>query len=124
MQYWYFGDFGQFDYNLRESDKYLVEAKTLFEYEQYLLGYNALQKSNDYFTKTYGYLQKAKDNGKNITDRRTILMEAAVKHIETLQKMESETPTAFNWSPEKSPASQLEIHKLIETSLQLTKQYE
>ena len=30
-KYWYFGSFGQFEYNLKQSDKYLVEAKTLFE---------------------------------------------------------------------------------------------
>ena len=36
-KYWYFGDFGRFDYNLKQSDKYLVETKTLFEYKQILV---------------------------------------------------------------------------------------
>src|SRR3989344_581593 len=27
QQYWYFGNFGQFSYNLKQSDKYLVQAK-------------------------------------------------------------------------------------------------
>src|SRR3989344_5431061 len=48
-RYWYFGDFGQFKFSLRYADKYLVEAKILFEYKQYLLGYSALDKSNLYF---------------------------------------------------------------------------
>src|SRR5690242_14133057 len=57
MQYWYFGDFGSYEYNLKQSDKYLVEAKTLFEYNQFLLGYNALQKSNDYFKNIEPFLE-------------------------------------------------------------------
>ena len=48
LQYWYFGNFGQFTYALKQSDKFLVEAKTLFEYDQYLLADEALKKS-DYF---------------------------------------------------------------------------
>ena len=30
LRFWYFGDFGQFKYNLAQSDKYLVEAINLF----------------------------------------------------------------------------------------------
>ncbi len=37
IEYWNFGDFGQFIYNLKQFNKYVVEAKTLFEYIQYLL---------------------------------------------------------------------------------------
>jgi len=119
MQYWYFGDFGQFEYNLKESDKYLVETKTLFEYNQYLLGYNALQKSNEYFANTLPFLEKAKQDGKNVTDKRLLLNQAAAKHIEVLEQMESDTPATFNWNPEKSAASNLSIHQLIEQSVAL-----
>lgn len=122
--YWYFGDFGQFEYNLKESDKYLVEAKTLFEYEQYLLGFKALQKSNDYFAKTLPFLIRAKQHGKDIFQKRTLLSLAARKHIEVLQKMESDTPFTFMWSPEQSPQSQLHIHSLIDTSLIIRRNYE
>lgn len=118
MQYWYFGDFGQFTYNLKESDKYIVEAKTLFEYNQYLLGYSALQKSNDYFTKVLPDLLRAKNNGKDILENRMLLHEAAIKHIAVLKKMEQDTPDTFVWSPEKSSASTLKIHELIKVSLQ------
>ena len=47
LRYWYFGDFGQFKYNLGLSDKYLVEAKTLFEYKQYLLAISPSKWSSD-----------------------------------------------------------------------------
>lgn len=123
MQYWYFGDFGQFTYNLNESDKYLVEAKTLFEYQQYLLGYEALQKSNGYFQKTLPYLVIAKEHGKNISENRALLSNASEKHIEVLQKMEQENPKTFHWSPEKSAPSDLQIQSLIERAIAIRKQY-
>ena len=49
--FWYFGNFGKSYYYQRLSDKYLVQAKTLFEYKQYLLAYKSLLKSNQYFEK-------------------------------------------------------------------------
>lgn len=121
MQYWYFGDFGQFEYNIKESDKYLVEAKTLFEYNQYLLGYNALIKSNSYFAKAKPFLEKARQDGKNITEKNQLLIQAAEKHIEVLQKMEKETPKDFIWTPEKNPSSILRIHDVIEQGIRTRK---
>src|SRR3989338_10416904 len=87
MKYWYFGDFGEFKYNLSQSDKYLVEAKTLFDYKQYLLGYQALFTSNDYFKKIKPNLISAQKHGKDISEKRNILEEAAEKHIEELIKL-------------------------------------
>src|SRR3989344_1608576 len=69
LRFWYFGDFGQFKYNLSQSDKYLVEAKTLFDYKQHLLAYQALQKSNDYFRKLEPAISSAKKSGKNTIDK-------------------------------------------------------
>lgn len=122
-RYWYFGNFGQFAYHLKESDKYLVEAKTLFEYQQYLLGYKALQKSNDYFLQTLPHLEKAKREEKDITQKHSMLHEASLKHSEILQKMQDETPAVFNWSPEKNPSSLLTIHQLIQKSLKEREKY-
>ena len=119
MQYWYFGDFGSYEYNLKQSDKYLVEAKTLFEYNQYLLGFAALQKSNTYWVKILPFLENAKKSGKNITDKREELRQAAAKHIEVLQKMQNDTPAEFTWTPEKNPSSVLNIHALINTTISL-----
>lgn len=116
-KYWYFGDFGQFDYNLKMSDKYLVEAKTLFEYKQYLLGYNALQKSNSYFLNIMPNLVSAEKKNKNILQKKTILNEASQKHIEILKKMEINTPDTFNWQPEKALPTMLDIKGTIENSI-------
>lgn len=123
QQIWYFGSFGQFTYNLKESDKYLVEAKTLFEYQQYLLGFNSLEKSDSYFAQTLPNLQKAQKEGKDIREKQMLLHEASLKHEEVLEKMEKETPADFYWSPEKNPASLLEIHQLIQQAIKERQQY-
>lgn len=119
LQYWYFGNFGSFSYNLKQSDKYLVEAKTLFEYNQYLLAYNALKKSDEYFKRTLPNLENARREGKDITQNRTILSAASEKHIEILAILSSQVPEKFIWQPEKDPASVLEIKSAIESSIAL-----
>ena len=123
MQYWYFGNFGQFNYNLKEADKYLVEAKTLFEYKQYLLGYTALMKSDTYFEQTLPYLLKARDERKNISDYREILRQAAEKHQEVLLKISQEVPEVFTWSPEKSLPTKLNLKDSINKSIQIREKY-
>lgn len=117
LQYWYYGDFGQFAYNLKQSDTYLVEAKTLFEYNQYLLGYAALQKSNAFFANTLPHLLEAKKHGKDIAESQAMLANAAAKHIEVLQKMKDQTPATIVWNPEKAASSTLQMHQLFEQSV-------
>ena len=116
MQFWYFGDFGQFAYNLKESDKYLVQAKTLFEYNQYLLGYKALQKSNLYFQKVKPYLLAARGHGKNIQEKMNVLQQAALKHSEVLEKLQHDLPQEVTWQPEKAASTQLHIFELLQQS--------
>lgn len=120
-KYWHFGDFGQFDYNLKLSDKYLVEAKTLFEYKQYLLGYKALEKSDQYFVNILPNLTKAEKNGKNILQKRRILKEAAQKHNEVLNKMQIDSPDVFNWQPEKTLPTMLNIKAAIGRAVNIRK---
>lgn len=116
-KYWYFGDFGQFDYNLKMADKYLVEAKTLFEYKQYLLGYKALKKSDQYFVNILPNLVRAGKNGKNTLQKKIILKEAARKHIEVLEQMGKNTPSIFVWRPEKSIPTTLNLKREIKDSM-------
>lgn len=123
MKYWYFGDFGQFTYNLKESDKYLVESKTLFEYSQYLLGYKALQKSDQYFLKTLPDLNMARIHGKDISENRLILNQAALKHIETLSQMGTSVPASFLWQPEKVGSTNLNLKDAINSSIKLRTNY-
>lgn len=119
QKYWYFGDFGKFDYSLKESDKYLVEAKTLFEYSQYLLGAQALEKSNEYFAGIGPALQSAAKNGKNTTEKEKTFTEATFKHVETLQKMKSELPKSVTWNPEKEKPTVIPIEELLNKSIKI-----
>jgi len=120
-KYWYFGNFGQFNYNLKMADKYLVEAKTLFEYKQYLLGYKVLRKSDSYFINILPNLVKAEKNGKNTFQKREILKEASEKHIEVLEQIEGNTPSIFVWQPEKSTPTTLNLEKALNQSIHLRK---
>lgn len=120
-KYWYFGDFGQFDYNLKMADKYLVQAKILFEYRQYLLGYKALRESDLHFAKISQYLEKASRKKKNISNKKTILREAAQKHIEVLERIDIETPDIFKWQPEKTLPTDLHLKKDIESAINIRK---
>lgn len=123
QKYWYFGNFGKFKYNLKEADKYLVEAKTLFDYKQYALAYKALQKSDIYFSKTFAYLVKAKKEGKNITQNQLILKGAASKHIEVLGKLEIILPETFIWQQEQSAPIQLDLKKYFLRSIEVRKKF-
>ena len=123
IKYLYFGDYGQFNYNLKEADKYLVEAKTLFEYKQYLLGAKALQESDSYFSKTLPYLENAKSHGKNISDKRELLHQASLKHIEVLKALIINTPSDFLWSPEKTASTPLPLGQLLNRSIEIRKRY-
>lgn len=117
MQYWYFGNFAQFTYNLKTSDKYLVEAKTLFEYRQYLLAYQALKKSDVFFIETKKKLAQAQKENKNIVQKSNLLREASIKHREILQELKRNVPESLTWRPEKSPPTELNLGKTIEESI-------
>lgn len=116
-KYWYFGDFAQFSYNLKLADKYLVEAKTLFEYDQYLLAADALGKSDFYFDKTVSCLRQAKDNNKNTSEKQTLLKNAAEKHREVLKNIREDVPELFTWAPEKAASVTLSLHDTIDSAI-------
>jgi hypothetical protein len=118
-KYWYFGNFAQFEYNLKESDKYLVEAETLFEYKQYLLGYKALKKSDQYFIQAPKYIQKAEKEQKNTEGKQKELQAAAEKHKEVLKKTMNDLPESMTWRPEKEAPTKLPLRKAIQDSIQL-----
>lgn len=120
-KYWYFGSFAQFKYHLSQSDKYLVETKTLFEYKQYLLGYQSLRKSNVHFLKLKPFLKAAEKDGKRIEEKRKILNMAALKHIETLNSFSLTLPKTFEWKPEKEVPTVIHFEQLIDTSIEVRK---
>lgn len=119
LKFWYFGDFGKFKYNLAQSDKYLVESKTLFDYKQYLLAYRALQKSDNYFKQIEPAISTAKKNRKNTIDKEKLLKEAAEKHIEELLKLKQNLPATFEWRPEKQEGKILNLSLSLEDSIKI-----
>lgn len=116
-KYYSFGDFARFSYNLSESDKYLVEAKTLFEYNQYPLALTALRKSDSYFKKVLPSLKQASKNGKDISEKLIIFKQARSKHIEVLEGIQKNVPESFLWVDEKKLPVQLDIWGEINSSL-------
>lgn len=122
MEYWYFGNFGQFIYNLKQSDKYLVEAKILFEYSQYLLGEQALVKSNSYFIKARPFLEKAKNEGKDVSEKKQLLDSAAQKHKEVLRHLLTIVPETFIWQPERSSLVRLNLSEVTKRSIKIREQ--
>lgn len=119
LGFWYFGDFGQFKYNLRYTDKYLVEAKTLFEYKQYLLATRSLKKSNLYWERIPDSLARARFRKKDTSQKQALYLEASGKHVEALGMLKKQVPKEFLWRPEKEKPQLLELHKLIDESIRL-----
>ena len=117
--YWYFGDFAKFDYNLKESDHYLVESKTLFEYGQYLLAYSALKKSDAYFMKVNPSLKSAKTHGKDISEKKLTYDIASEKHIEVLRQLKTQLPLVYHWDPEKVAPTDLKIGDALDESIRI-----
>jgi hypothetical protein len=117
LKFWYFGSFGQFKYNLKQSDKYLIEAKTLFEYKQYLLGFQALKKSDIYFVKALESLIKAKKENKDVESNSSVIKRAGEKHVEVLAKLKRELPESFVWEPEREKSTVLKINESIDNSI-------
>lgn len=118
-KYWSWGTIAKTQYQLALSDKYLVEAKTLFEYHQYLLASAALQRSNGAFSMLPPMVVKGKQEGKDMTALKNTISEAAVEHIRVLELMKVSLPTSVTWSPEKAQSTELLLHDMMQTSLDL-----
>lgn len=97
--YWYWGTIAQSKYHRSLSDKYLVEAKTLFEYKQYLLAVDALNRSNEHI-KTFSHEQMK-------------------IHRDVLEQLKQALPKEFLWQPEKQTSTLLPLHKLLDEAIKL-----
>jgi len=115
--YWNFGAVAQTKFHLELADKYLVEAKTLFEYKQYLLATDALNRSDNQFSSLPVHLVSVKNEGVDTTQLHQTIQEAAVKHTDVLEALLAVTPVTFNWTPEKSQPTMLDVHALIQQAI-------
>lgn len=117
QELWSFGSLSSFKYNLSMADKKLIEAKTLFEYKQYLLATKSLLRYEEHFNKASFLLSRAESEGKDISKQRAIFTSARKKHVEVLEKLKSELPEEFVWTPEKGTPERLKIRKLIDDAI-------
>lgn len=101
VQVWSFGSFSRHKYELNLADKKLVEAKILFEYQQYPLAIKTLEDSNIHFQQAGKFLEQAKKEGKDIVQKKIVYKSAAKKHEEILKTLENFLPEKFIWQPEK-----------------------
>lgn len=119
--YWYFGDIGKIRYHMALSDKYLVEAKTLFEYKQYLLAVDALSRSDWEFLRIPDNLLLAKKHGKDVDYLVGIYRDEARSHMDIINRILLDTPETFLWEPEKEEANLLMIHKYLQIAADVRK---
>lgn len=117
-QYWYWGSIASLHYHLQLSDKYLVEAKTLFEYQQYVLAIDALTRSNEQFIVLPGLLREIEKEGKNVSKLRQKISEASEKHLKTLDGMQIGVPSQYVWRPEKREPVFLDFTKIFSEAKQ------
>ncbi len=115
--WWYWGAIGQTKYHMKLADKYLVEAKTLFEYKQYVLAINALRASDAHIARIPTYIALGNSQGKNMTEVELSFTAEKAVHREVLQKLKTELPRMFVWTPEKEAAATLDIDGLLSRAI-------
>ena len=115
---WYWGNLTRIKYYQKLADKYLVEAKTLFEYKQYLLAQNALSRSDGAFAEIPSYLENAKKEGIDIKELKTRIGDAASEHETILQRLSVELPNDYVWKPEQDNPTYFPIFSQLQSSLQ------
>ena len=116
-RYWYWGNIAQLKYHMGLSDKYLVEAKTLMEYNQYLLAADALIRSDNEFMQLTKYVGGAKNEHVDVTHYKELVSGAAQKHTQVLSSLMLLVPKEFTWTPEKAKATDLKLQDMLNASV-------
>lgn len=113
-KYWFWGSIASVKYHLMLADKYLVEAKTLFEYKQYLLGVDALRRSNKHIPLIARSLLSAKNEGKDVEKLKATVKEAMNVHIAMLEQVSKDLPANYRWTPEKQLPTTINFLELFQ----------
>jgi hypothetical protein len=122
MSYWYFGKIASVRYHLQLADKYLVESRTLFEYGQYLLALDALDRSDREFSKSLAVYLEAVSEGRDLAAVTGKLEGATDTHIRVILELVSRLPEEAVWSPEKANSQILALHERLSESQQIREQ--
>jgi len=118
-KYWSFGSIAKTKYVMSMADKYLVEAKTLFEYKQYLLAFDALNRSDNEIIQLPERIQSGKTEKKNMSLIVSSIKEQMSVHMILLEKLQTEMPLKFTWTPEKKASTELSIYDRLMESIKL-----
>lgn len=116
--YWYFGNIAQLKYHMGLADKYLIEAKTLFEYQQYLLAVDALTRSGEQLKVIPVNYYRAIGQGKDIQQLKKAINEEIDVHNDLLNKLKNDLPSSFAWQPEREKTTELRLHELLDRAIQ------
>lgn len=120
--YWYWGSIAHIKYHLGLSDKYLVEAKTLFEYKQYLLAADALSRSDKELTSIPALLQRGENEGKDMGQLRLLVRGGMGVHMAVITTLKSQLPKEFIWKPEKVSGTTIHIDEILTSSHEIREQ--
>ncbi len=104
------------------SDKYLVEAKTLFEYKQYLLASDALVRSDKQLVDIPTLLQQGKKEREDMSQLRLLVREAMDAHMTVINTLKSQLPKEFIWKPEKVSETTIHIDEILTSSHEIRRQ--
>lgn len=118
-RYWSFGSIAQTKYVMNMADKYLVEAKTLFEYKQYLLAFDALNRSDNEITKLPSLVAAGIAEKKNMSRIVSSIKEEMLAHEIVLTKLQREMPYVVTWTPEREASTVLTIYDRLMESIKL-----
>lgn len=116
-KYWHWGNIAKVKYYMTMSDKRIVEAKTLFEYKQYLLGLKALKESDEYILPIKNHLDAAKNEGKEVAYLLDLFRSERSSHIDILMDLMETLPDNFTWTPENDSAQELLLHFQLQQSI-------
>lgn len=115
--WWSWGTVAQITYTRSLSDKYLVEAKVLFEYGQYLLAVDALDRSDEMFSKLPGFIVTGTREGKNMNNIIQTISAAADEHVEVLTTLRDSLPEKTTWNPEHGEQQSILIAGRLDTAV-------
>lgn len=118
-KYWSFGSIAGLKYTMNQSDKTLVESKTLFEYSQYFLGLDALSRSDTFVQTLPFFIGKGTNEGKDMTAFRKLVENEMMKHREVLSKMRNDVPEEVFWQEEKKSGMNLPLRSRVDTSIRI-----
>lgn len=120
--YWYFGDYGNFIHSRLLSDRYLVEAKTLFEYKQYRLALHSLENSSRHFKDAVKSVQGAQVTKPGRKEKLLLATQQAQKHQEVLEDLRARLPKKYIWRDEHEDAKELQISRALDHAINIRRE--